>query len=75
MSTGYLWVLARNAGDRVRAQHAVDGRNDGRTACGWPVVGWSRDYTTEPLPVISCKTCRRITGAQISRRPHLALVS
>jgi hypothetical protein len=74
MSTGYLWVLARNAGDRVRAQHAVDGRSDGRTVCGWSILGWSRDYVDGPLPHIACKTCLRRTGENANRR-RLSLVS
>jgi hypothetical protein len=74
-STGrHLWVLARNAGGRVRAQHAVDGSSDGRTVCGWPVYGWSREYADGPLPIIACKTCLAHTGANANRR-RLSLVS
>jgi hypothetical protein len=50
------YVIARNRSKRPTLQHVL--HKDGRTVCGLDMMGWSREYSSQPIPTLLCFRCK-----------------
>lgn len=59
-----LWVIARNGRNRPTLQHATDPSERDVLICDPNLIidGWSRSYSSQPIPAIACKKCVKATA-------------
>ena len=53
-----MFIIARGANGRPTLMHRL-GIIQAFTACGVSIMGWSRAYSTEPIPQLLCKRCAK----------------